>query len=71
MTYYADGFDDALVGLWEDKAVYDSDACIEILVNQHGMDYEEAEEYFEFNVASAFVGPLTPIFLRRDAYDSD
>lgn len=39
--------------------VYDEDKVIEAL----GLPEDEAREYFEFNVAGAYVGPRTPIFL--------
>jgi uncharacterized beta-barrel protein YwiB (DUF1934 family) len=42
--------------------VYDRTACINILVNQ-GMEPEEAEEYFQFNVEGSWVGESTPVFL--------
>lgn len=29
------------------------------------MTREEAEEWFEFNTAGAYVGPRTPMFLER------
>ena len=28
-----------------------------------GMDREEAEEWFDFNTAGAYMGPRTPMFL--------
>ena len=69
------GFDDAIVGLangWfptnsegVNHAVvvaYDVNRCIQILQSQ-GMSEDEAVEYFEFNVAGAYVGPHTPIFI--------
>jgi hypothetical protein len=63
---YADGFEDALIGLgWQCHqrvAVYDMDRCIEILVGQ-GMSYEEAVEFFHFNVVGTYAGPATPIFV--------
>ena len=64
-----DGFDDAFIGTgWqcgnEPCAVYDREKCIEILVEQ-GMEHDDAVEYFEFNVAGAYVGKQTPIFLER------
>jgi hypothetical protein len=43
-------------------AVYDYAKCIDILAES--MDYEEALEYFEYNVIGAYVGEQTPIFLR-------
>lgn len=63
----ADGFDDAFIGIGrqgcnEPIAVYDRNRCIYILMGQ-GMDEEEAEEYFEFNVQGAWVGKQTPIFV--------
>lgn len=50
----ADGFEDAFLGIQKpcDKpphAVYDRNKCIEILMEQ-GMEADEAEEYFSFNV---------------------
>ena len=44
-------------------ATYDRDKCIEILVKRDEMTYEEAVEFFEFNVSGAWVGENTPIFL--------
>jgi len=67
---FADGFDEALIGTGDrfgfsgPVAVYDMDKCFEILVVRDGMEYEEAVEYFEFNVIGAWVGDGTPIFVR-------
>ena len=65
----ADGFDSAFIGIGSrcgqpDVAVYDAEKCIESLVSD-GMEYEEAIEYFDFNVIDAWVGPRTPMFLRK------
>lgn len=68
---FADGFEDALVGVttsWDSsgehpiRAVYDGLKVIAILV-QMGMDEKAAMEYFEFNIAGAYVGKHTPIFV--------
>jgi len=66
---FADGFDDALIGHVERAgsppiACYDRDRCIEILAND--MSYEDALEYFYFNVVGAYVGENTPCFLTRN-----
>ena len=58
----ADGFDDALIGVGNqtgsvDCLVYDRQKCIKVLVDR------EAVEFFEFNVACAYVGKGTPIFI--------
>ena len=64
----ADGFEDAFLGMCvvfnrPPLATYDRDKCIEILVKRDGMTYEEAVEFFEFNVSGAWVGENTPIYL--------
>jgi len=64
----ADGFDDAIIGICErfgnDPVVaYDKDKCINILVQRDGMSYEEAVEYFDFNVLGAYVGKGTPVYI--------
>lgn len=65
----ADGFDEAFVGIGyrcanQPCAVYDRDKCIEVLEGQ-GMTHDEAEEFFDFNTAGAYVGEQTPIFVTR------
>lgn len=64
---FADGFDAAMLGVAErcgqpPLVAYDRSRCIDILAAQ-GMDREEAEEFFEFNVAGAWMGEYTPIFI--------
>lgn len=63
----ADGFDGAFVGLADGggcyRAVYDAFRCIDILQKRDGMDYDEAEEFFQFNVLGANVGEGTPIYI--------
>lgn len=65
----ADGFEDALIGYVEifhkTIATYDRAKCIDILIERDGMERDEAEEYFEFNVTGAYVGDNTPAFLTR------
>lgn len=58
----ANGFDDAIIGVDEKsfKLIYSVSKCIEIL--KKDMSEEEALEYFDFNVASAYVGEKTPIW---------
>lgn len=65
---FADGFEEALIGVARrcsqpSLAIYDREKCIKILAKD--MSYEEAEEYFEFNVSGAWMGPNTPLFLHR------
>ncbi len=64
-TLFADGFDEALIGMEavRGRAVYDYMVCAKILINRDSMTEEEAHEYMEFNVVTAFVGPMTPLFI--------
>jgi hypothetical protein len=62
----ADGFEDAFIGVKNYiplKALYDIDKCINVLIERDGMDEDEALEFFEFNVAGAYVGKHTPQFV--------
>jgi len=64
---YADGFDDAMIGhgvsFEGECVVYDYDKVIEILMKD--MTQEEAEEYFSFNIAGAYVGKNMPVFVKK------
>tara|TARA_R110000824_G_scaffold327563_1_gene514416 strand:+ start:729 stop:947 length:219 start_codon:yes stop_codon:yes gene_type:complete len=64
----ADGFDNAILGTttsWEgvEVMVYSVTKCLEILMERDGMSEDEAVEFFDFNVAGAYVGELTPLFV--------
>jgi hypothetical protein len=58
-----DGFDEAIIGLEENsfKLIYSVKKCLSILEKQD-MEYEDALEYFYFNVSGAYMGDKTPIF---------
>lgn len=45
---------------------YDESKVIEILMNEDGMEYEEAREYYDFNILGAWVGETTPFFLETE-----
>lgn len=60
---FADGHDHAIMGYTNDgRVVYSADQIIGGLINQ-GMTEEEAIEFFDFNIAGAFVGEYTPIYM--------
>lgn len=64
----ADGFDEAFLGVGasytnKNVAIYDRAKCIKAL--EKDMSYDEAEEYFQFNVECAYVGDYTPIFMNK------
>jgi len=62
----AEGFDDAVIGVDQEswRLIYSVKKCIEILSKD--MPYLDAVEYFDFNVAGAYVGELTPIWCFDD-----
>ena len=61
----ADGFDDALVGCTYGSnvvAVYDINKMVEVLIHE-GMDYDDAVEFLDYNVVSAYMGEKTPLYI--------
>lgn len=60
----ADGFDSCIIGKdTKNRAIYDADAMIAVLISRDDMDYEDAVEYFWFNIDGAYVGEETPIYV--------
>ena len=60
-------FDAAILGVLErcgeePKVCYSLEKILEILM-EDGMTYEEAVEYYEYNVVGAWMGDQTPAFL--------
>lgn len=59
----ADGFDSCLIGKdSKERAVYDADAMIAVMMERDGMTLDEAEEYFWFNIDGAYMGDETPVY---------
>lgn len=63
-----DGFDDAIIGMAErinlgPVVAYSFEKILDILINRDGMTYEEAVEYYEFNIVGAWLGEFTPVFI--------
>lgn len=64
----ADGYDDCIVGIVSQCGrptilCYDSTKIINKLIERDGMTREDAEEFFDFNILGAYMGPNTPMFL--------
>ena len=61
----ADGFNEAIIGneYHGGLVVYSIEKILKILIIRDGMDMDEAIEYFDFNIAGAYVGEMTPIFI--------
>lgn len=69
----ADGFDDAIIGVCADfntpvRLIYSVKKSLEILIKRDKMKYEDALEYFNFNVSGAYVGDKTPVWC-HDEFD--
>ena len=63
----ADGLDDALAGYdTQGRAIYLVNEILGILETRDGMTEEEAVEFFEFNIAGAYVGEYTPIYMYEE-----
>ena len=62
---FIDGFDDAIIGVDEVnlRVVYDIDEIINILMRDE-LTFDDAFDYYDYNIAGAYVGEKTPIFVR-------
>ena len=62
-----DGFDDCIIGVVtginvEEKVAYSTQKILDKLVSR-GMSHTEALEFYEFNIAGAYVGEHTPVYI--------
>lgn len=61
---FADGYDDCIIGLTVRAdvpvVIYSADKMIEKLAND--MSYDEAQEFFDFNIEGAYMGERTPVY---------
>ena len=60
--------DVAIVGLVsgagrQQAVCYDRDKVVQVLMERDGMEHDEAEEFFDFNIEGAYLGPQTPVFI--------
>ncbi len=66
-----DGFDDAIIGIAErinlgPVVAYSVKKIINIMMTRDEMSYEDAYEYFDYNIRGAWVGEYTPIFITTE-----
>ena len=67
LAMLVDGHDNALAGWSTDgKAIYRVYDIVATLMERDGMTYEEAMEYFDFNILGAYVGEYTPIYMYEE-----
>jgi hypothetical protein len=62
---FVDGFNDAIIGVDEVnlRVVYDIDEIINILMRDE-MTFDDAFDYYDYNIAGSYVGEKTPVFVR-------
>jgi hypothetical protein len=63
-----DGMDEAIIGLASsfnrrEVYAYSLDKILGILVERDGMDWEEAMEFYDFNIAGAYLGEGMPVVI--------
>lgn len=63
-----DGYDDCIIGITEEfgngpRLLYSRDKIISKMVNEDGMDEEEAIEFYDYNILGLYAGEQNPIFL--------
>jgi hypothetical protein len=65
----ADGLEEAFIGIGyafhTPIAIYSKKKAIKCL-EKEGMDTEQALEFFDYNIAGAYVGDQTPVFLQDE-----
>lgn len=62
-------FDEAILGVAEragGEAVVAYDVVRVLAVLERDMSYEEAVEYFDFNISCAYVGEKTPVYINTN-----
>tara|TARA_R110001599_G_scaffold48928_1_gene140154 strand:- start:422 stop:727 length:306 start_codon:yes stop_codon:yes gene_type:complete len=71
----ADGLDACIIGTaWtgdEEVVVYDANKIVHLLIERDGMDYDEAWEFYSYNIERAYVGPKTPIYVHIGELDEN
>ena len=64
---FADGFDDAIIGVAAGfdsaRVVYCYTSMVEVMMKDNSMSYEDALDWVEFNTIGSYVGKNTPIYV--------
>ena len=62
------GLESAIIGVTEEfgngpRVLYSKEGIIDILMERDGMEYDEAIEFYDFNILGLYAGEQNPIFL--------
>ena len=63
-----DGLEEAIIGVVEEfgngpRVLYSKNKILDILSKRDGMDWSEAEEFYDFNILGLYAGEQNPVFL--------
>jgi len=63
-----DGLEAAIIGVTDEfgtgrRVLYSKDKILQILQERDGMDLDEAEEFFDYNIIGGYFGEQNPVFL--------
>ena len=63
-----DGFDEAIIGMAErinlgPVVAYSVSKIIDIMVERDDMSYEDAMEFYYYNIVGSWMGENTPVFI--------
>lgn len=61
----AEGYNDAIIGMWNERVVYSYEKILEILMSRDGMDYQGAIDFYYFNI-DASSPDKGPIYVETD-----
>lgn len=63
-----DGFNDAIIGIVEEfgngpRILYSRDKILEILQNRDEMSFQDAIDFYDFNILGMYAGEQNPVIL--------
>lgn len=66
-----DGYDECIIGIAYDQKrghliAYSQEKIINTLMKRDGMSNEDAVDYFDYNIADAWMGDGTPIIIQTE-----
>lgn len=69
---FMDGFDAAIIGVDEEsgKVIYSRSKCIELMMCEDEMDWEEAADSFSYNQVRSNLYLSNPVIIMHDLEDS-
>ena len=64
---FADGFDDAIIGVAaghdSQRVVYCYASMVEVCMKEAKMNYDDAIDWIEYNTIGSYIGENTPIYV--------